>query len=376
MRNQSEILNQIVLIERFNEFARLAKEYLGLDITPLNAGGCCFALAQYHIKHEREHTLDLFYDYINFITSHSDEQSMLNLLEKAKPRRSAAQSASLIHGGDNFNKASVQYNNFLIQGKPYQFRELMDFIQGISRAQVGYKSLIAKGRFAQDSGVSKGLFENIAGNFERSLPVFGNPRAIQAVLEDALVSEDQLALVSSGNHAIRYGKTSDGRYLVYDSNDAFRPKILTNLAEVAAKIVADFDKVGNVTRRNEVGFVIDTVSFSNGELELQRAIERYHDSQKEYGMHDSIAWACHKIIIDTNEQKSLNDKSLALHALYTQQVRQGLAQNINDFVKPFPPAMQAVIKESFNYIKKAAFADSVENGHIHRLSRGRHESCA
>ena len=50
MKRQDAVLLQGVLIARFNEFARLAKEYLGIEIAPLNETGFCFALAQYNIK--------------------------------------------------------------------------------------------------------------------------------------------------------------------------------------------------------------------------------------------------------------------------------------------------------------------------------------
>ncbi len=359
MKKQDAVFKQGALIDRFNEFARLAKDYLGIEIAPLNATGCCFALAQYNIKHAREKTIEEFYHHIGYITANLTEKGIVALLQKAKPARTSEQEALLFHGKDNTVAKSVLYNDFQLYNSPYSFNDLMKFMQGISKAQVGYQGSLAKGRFAKAVGqFEKGRFEHVAGSWDRSLPVFGNKKAILEALQKTTLSDDQYALVVSGNHAINYRRTADQRFLVYDSNDPSRSKTLNTLEDVADAIIVDFDKVDDLSKEGEVGIVIDTVSFGEGDLELQQAIEKYADNREEYGAKGTLEVQCHEILIDINEPQN---KAFAIFELYKQQNDRGQVKNMQEFIKPLSPVMKNLVKECFNYVKKAAFANSVEN---------------
>jgi ankyrin repeat protein len=360
MNRQEEVFKQAILIDRFNEFARLAKEYLHIDIAPLNEQGCCFALAQYYIKHAREHSLDTFYQHISYITSQFTDKGILTLLERAKPQRTAEQEAAFI-SEDNSVKQPALFNNFQLPQSTYQFKDLMNFAQGISQAQVGYQSLVAKGRFANKVGqYGMGRAENLAANWDNSFPIFGNKKAILAALEKLALPEHHYAMIGSGNHAISFNKTADNRYCVYDSNDPFKPRVLNSLAEIADAIVADFDKVGNLTNKGEVGIVIDTLSFGQGDLELQQAIQQYRASARFNEPKSPVAQECHRVVMSTNTQQSLLDQAFSIYELYTLQKEQGLVKTPQDFIKPLPPALQTVAKECINYVQNAAFADAVE----------------
>ncbi|MDQ2994749.1 MAG: hypothetical protein M3R00_07395, partial [Pseudomonadota bacterium] len=360
MKQQDAVFKQGVLIDRFNEFARLAKDYLGIEIAPLNEGGCCFALAQYNIKHAREKTLEEFYHHIGYITAHFSDKGIIALLEKAKPTLTSEQEKSLLFNDrDATITQSILYNDFQFHDSPYSFDDLMKFMQGISKAQVGYESLLAKGKFAKEKGqFEKGRFEHVTGNWDRSLPLFGDSKTILAALQKSALSHDQYAMIVSGNHAINYRRTADQRFVVYDSNDPSQSKILNSLEEVAETIIAAFDKVGCLTKEGEVGIVIDTLSFADGDLELHQAMEKYADKREEYGVKGSIAEQCHEILIDIEEN---SHKALAIYELYKAHQARGQVKNMQDFIKPLPAAMQDVVTECFNYVRKAAFSESVED---------------
>lgn len=360
MRKQQVVFQQSVLIDQFNEFARLAKEYLGIEIAPLNPTGCCYALAQYNIKHAREKTIEEFYHYVSYIAEHFTDNGINALLQKAKPVLTPEQEALLIYGDrDNTIQQSILYNNFGLNGATFKFSDLMQFIQGISKAQVGYESLLAKGKFANVKGqFEKGRFEHVTGSWERSIAVFGNQKTILAALQHSQLAEDQYALVVSGNHAINYRKISGQRYIVYDSNDPYRSKTLNSLEEVASAIIIAFNKVDNLNKDGEVGIVIDTISFSAGELELKAALSKYADSREEYGSSASVAALCHEIIVDMSDP---HDKAFEIYDLYRQQKEKGQVNDTQEFFKQFPAAMKSVVKECLGYVKKSAFASSVEH---------------
>ncbi len=360
MQQQDEVFKQAILIDRFNEFARLANEYLHINIAPLNEQGCCFALAQYFIKHARENTLEDFYSKISYITSEFSDKQLLTLLENAKPQRTPEQEVAFLAGNRSVKQPPI-YNKFTLPKSDYDFEDIMRFAQGISQAQVGYKSAMAKSRFAKKMGqYGLGRFENIAGNWDNSYPIFGDKIAIREALEKLRLSDHHYAMIGSGNHAISFYKIESNRFLVYDSNDPHKSKILSSYADIANAIVEDFNKVGNLSSRGEVGIVIDTVSFSTGDLELKQALQQYTVSTQFSGLNTAVAQQCHDIIVSTETDQSLFDKAFAIYDLYTQQKEQGSVKSLEDFTHTLSPALQQVTRECLRYVQNAAFADSVE----------------
>lgn len=269
------------LIDQFNDFAQKANDYLGLKIEPLNETGCCFALAQYYMKYSREGRLDEFYELYGFITSDQFRENQIETLKQARPSQEAG-------------NARVVYNNFNIQvgDKSIQFRDLMDFVQGVSKAQVGYKRKMARGRFVDVKGQRElGEFENIAANWETSYLLSCNRENIAGQLERMALENNHSGLILAVKHAIAFRKVGENQYEVYDSNNADRVVVLDSLDQVGDAIMTAFEKVRLLSPEGNVPLAFNGATFGYGDLELNDVLQTY---QARHGD-------------DTNEALSVND---------------------------------------------------------------------
>jgi ankyrin repeat protein len=367
VNDKIENFQQDLLITRFNEFARLAKEYLGIEIDPLNERGCCFALAQYNIKHASEGTLDQFYQFNSYIASHFTADNIPDLLTRAKVKLTDEE--KLAHASSQ-TKPSKKYNDFQIPAGngSIRFSDLMDFVQGISKAQVGYTSDRSKGRFAKEAGQSNlGRFENIAGNWENSYVISGNKDTLVDALRRAHLTDHHYVLIQSGNHAINFRRTPVNQFVVYDSNDTTKSKTLNNLSEVAGAILTAFGKVGNLSDTGHVVISLDTVSLGDGDREFQSVIREYRHSLLHSRPTSGLAKECHEIMMKYHpaennavSKSDLRSLSSNIFKLYGRLKSEGKVENRRDFVKKLPPALQYVALESLNYLSRSYFVRAVE----------------
>ena len=151
MRENSDDFLQSTLINNFNDFARQARDYLGIEIEPLNKEGCCFALAQFHIQATREGNVDEFYIFYQFITQYLTPNNIPRFLEKIKSENEKNQGSS--------TKFPVN-----TPAGGFQYHRLVIFMQELALAQVGYVRVMSKSRHAQKKGQwNLGHFESIHG---------------------------------------------------------------------------------------------------------------------------------------------------------------------------------------------------------------------
>lgn len=360
MRDNSINIQQDVLITRFNQFAKLAKEYLGIDIAELNERGCCYALSLYNIKHASEGTIDQFYHYILTISNQFTDESIPALLQRAQITSDQKILHQMTHGGSS----SAKYNDFQFKTDhgPMRFSDLMDFVQGVSKAQVGYTSKMAKGRFVERyAQYHMGRLESVKGNWENSYVISGTKDTLIDSLRQAHLTDHHYALIQSGNHAINFRRTDDNRFLVYDSNDQSFSKKCDTLEEVAKTIVENFERVGNCSETGHVTMSIDTASIESGDNELKKTIQEYRRSLMQRKPIEGVALECHDGVIDyLRGHSSLMTLAGEITALCSQLKEEGKVQNTREFIKMIPGSLQLVVLESLNYLKRADFVRLVE----------------
>jgi ankyrin repeat protein len=360
MRDSSENIQQDVLITRFNQFAALAKGYLGIDIAPLNERGCCYALALYNIKHASEGTLNQFYHYINTIANQFTEDLMPQLLQRAQ----ISADQKTLHHMTQGSVLSEKYHDFQFMSAygPVQFSKLMDFVQGVSKAQVGYASKMARSRFIdRRSQWRMGRLESIKGNWENSYSISGTKDTLIDALRRAHLTDHHYALIQSGNHAITFRRTDDNRFLVYDSNDQSYSRTFSSVDEVANAIINDFERVGNLSATGYITLSVDTASIEHGDRELKKVIQQYRHELIHYKPIEDIAKTCHAIIMEYHSQgNNLNSVAGGIAALCEQLKDEGKVQSTREFIKMLPAPLQPVVLECLNYDKRSDFVRVVE----------------
>lgn len=277
-------------------------------------------------------------------------------MKQAKVTRSPEQEKGRLFDDKSIKQPSHLFRDFPLEGTPYRFKDLIDFMAGISHAQVGYESKVAKGRFAKKTGQAYlGRFENITGTWNNSFPAWGNRRALTQSLRDMQLGDHDYAMISSGNHATCIRKTPNNTFVIYDSNDPTQAQSVSRLSSVAKKIVSNFERVGCVSPLGEVGITIDTVSVNKGVKDCGKSVSHYQSLHLAKPT-ESLAGECHEILMKSD---SLEDKASTLYQLYLLKKEQGLTPTLQQFIKSLPQAQQEAVKHLIHYFREEAFADSV-----------------
>lgn len=360
MQDRYENIQQDALITRFNQFAQLAKDYLGINIDALSERGCCYALSLYNIKHASQGTVNQFYHFISTISNQFTDDFIPGLLKRAQITDDQKTLQQINQG----NVSTAQYNDFQFQTAhgPMHFSALMDFVQGVSQAQVGYNSKKARGRFVdRNAQYRMGRLESIKGNWENSYVISGTKDTLIDALRQAHLTDHHYALIQSGNHAIVFRRTENSRFLVYDSNDQSYSKVVNTLDEVARTIVENFERVGNLSETGHVTMSVDTASIEHGDRELKKTIQHYRHGLVHHRPTEGIAKACHDIIMESRtDRNNLNAVAGGISTLCEQLKEKGEIQSTREFIKLLPASLQPVVLECLNYDKRYDFMRLVE----------------
>lgn len=347
MRENNDDFLQSTLINNFNSFARQARDYLGIEIEPLNKEGCCFALAQFHIQATRVGNVDEFYGFYQFITQHLTPNNIPRFLEKIKSENEKNQSGT---------------TNFFINTPTggFQYDKLVIFMQTLALAQVGYSRVISKSRHAQKKGQwNLGHFESIGGNWEASYPLCCTAETIPAYLGTMRLVDQHYALISSGNHAINFTRQGDGHYIVYDANNKERSAMVQSLDEVGTAIMVAFKKVGCVSSDGYVSFVVDTVSFNANAREFDQALRACQITFSPEGM----TGVCQSIVLEylsVTHPADLENTAVALTNLYhNSDISEQLT--LTEFIETLPMQFKTIVRMADNYLRQNSFSRSINH---------------